>query len=116
MQDIFLYLGGVLGLIVSVIHGYLGEVKVIRPTHSPSIPAKRVLSAIMFLSAVYWGAASLLLLVVPTQIPEASREIVCYGVAAIYVSGSLGNLWATRGKHPGWVLLAAATILTLAGS
>jgi len=57
-----------------------------------------------------------LLLAVPTQIPEALREIVSYGVAAIYASGSLANLWATRGKHPGWVLLALATMLTLAGS
>jgi hypothetical protein len=29
--------------------------------------------------------------------------------------GALGNLWATRGRHPGWMLMAAALILIVFG-
>ena len=116
MDDLFLYAAGTLGAVVSIIHGYLGECRVIQPIQAPSATAKRVLSVIMFLSAVYWAVASLLLLSVPTQIPDSARVVVVVGVAAIYASGSLGNHWATRGKHFGWVLLAVAAALALAGT
>ncbi|MEM8937476.1 MAG: hypothetical protein AAGC77_13840 [Pseudomonadota bacterium] len=115
MPDIFLYIAGTLGICISIVHGLLGEFRVIRPIHSPTVVGKRVLSAIMFLSAVYWALASALLLAVPTYIPDALRPVVVGGVAAVYASGSLGNLWATRGKHFGWVLLAVCTGLALAG-
>jgi hypothetical protein len=29
--------------------------------------------------------------------------------------GVLGNLWATRARHPGWMLLATALILIVFG-
>jgi uncharacterized membrane protein YjjB (DUF3815 family) len=32
-------------------------------------------------------------------------------VGSLYLFGALGNLWATRGRHPGWMLMAAALIL-----
>lgn len=115
MKDVFVYLAGSLGLAISIVHGYLGERKVITPIRSPSASGKRVLSAIMFLSAVYWGVASLLLLAVPTYIPSTARPIVVTSIAAVYTSGSIGNLWATRGRHFGWILLALAAVMTLAG-
>jgi len=115
MNDFFLYVAGSLGLVISIIHGYLGETKVIQPIQTSSVVGKRVLSAIMFLSAVYWGIASLILLAAPTQFPEAARTVIVLGVAAVYLSGSLANLWATRGSHFGWILLALATGLTVAG-
>ena len=115
MDDLFLYAAGGLGLIISIAHGYLGETRVIRPVQTTSAAGKRVLSAIMFLSAIYWGIASLTLLAVPTQFPETARKVIVLSVAAIYLSGSLANLWATRGRHFGWALLAIATSLALAG-
>jgi hypothetical protein len=30
--------------------------------------------------------------------------------------GAIGNLWATRGRHPGWMLMAAALVLILVGA
>jgi hypothetical protein len=32
-------------------------------------------------------------------------------VGGTFLLGALGNLWATRGHHPGWMLMAAAVIL-----
>lgn len=115
MKDLFLYAAGILGVAVSIVHGYLGEFKIVRTVRSSSVVGKRVLSAIMFLSAVYWGTASILLLFVPTHVPDIYRGAIVIGVAAIYASGSFANLWATRGKHFGWVLLMIATGLAVAG-
>jgi hypothetical protein len=36
-------------------------------------------------------------------------------VGGLYLYGALGNLWATRGRHPGWMLMAAALILIAFG-
>jgi hypothetical protein len=30
--------------------------------------------------------------------------------------GAIGNLWGTRGRHPGWMLLAAAVVLIVLGA
>jgi len=36
-------------------------------------------------------------------------------VGGCYLYGALGNLWGTRGRHPGWMLIAAALILIVFG-
>ncbi len=36
-------------------------------------------------------------------------------VGSTYLFGALGNLWGTRGRHPGWMLMAAALILIAFG-
>lgn len=116
MQDMMLYGAGGLGVGISIIHGYLGETKVVRTARLPSPQGKRILQALMFLSAVYWFAAGVLLLLAPTLISGSAKPFVIYGAAFLYLSGSIGNLWATRGRHFGWVLLAIAALLALAGA
>src|SRR6266851_1026804 len=36
-------------------------------------------------------------------------------VGSSYLFGALGNLWATRGRHPGWMLYAVALVLIVYG-
>jgi hypothetical protein len=36
-------------------------------------------------------------------------------VGSSYLYGALGNLWATRGRHPGWVLYVVALVLIAFG-
>lgn len=116
MKDVFLYSAGSLGVMISLAHGYLGEVKVVRQAQTPTRQAKRILHAIMFLSAVYWFAASVLLLVTPSLVSDEGRPVLVWGVAVVFVTASLANLWATRGRHFGWIVLAIATGLTVAGA
>ena len=33
----------------------------------------------------------------------------------LYLMGALANLWGTRGRHPGWMLMAAALVLIVVG-
>lgn len=36
-------------------------------------------------------------------------------VGGLYLYGAIGNFWGTRGRHPGWMLLAVALVLMVAG-
>lgn len=116
MKDALLYAAGALGIAISILHGYLGERLVVGPSEASTRRAKRVMRAIMFLSAVYWFAAGVLLLVAPVLLEPSQRFFAICVAAFLFATGSLGNLWATRGRHPGWALLAVATALALVGA
>jgi hypothetical protein len=44
-----------------------------------------------------------------------SKTAVGAVVGGLYLYGVIGNAWATRGRHPGWMLLAVAIILIVFG-
>ena len=116
MNDIFLILAGCLGMIIAIVHGILGEKQVVRPIRDLPRTAKRVASAVMFLSALYWFVGGMVLVASPFYLEAGDRFVAAMIVAAMYLSGMLANIWATRGRHFGWALLGAATILTVAGA
>ncbi|MEM6627687.1 MAG: hypothetical protein AAF719_13390 [Pseudomonadota bacterium] len=116
MQDAYLYAAGTLGIVISIVHGFLGETKIVAPSQAPASQAKRVMRAIMFISAVYWFAGGLVLLLTPAVLTEAQRPLAVYGAAFLFLTGSLGNFWATKGRHFGWMLLAVAGGLAVAGA
>lgn len=116
MKDMMLFAAGGLGMVVALVHGYIGETKVVRPVQATSDVAKRVLQAIMFLSAVYWFVAGLVLATAPIYFEGGLKTAVAYIVASIFASGAVANFWATRGRHFGWMLLAAACSLAFIGA
>ncbi len=115
MSDILLIPAGILGMVIAVAHGMIGETKVVRPVQGLTLPAKRVLHALMFLSAVYWFAAGAVLAIAPIYFNADAQFITAMIVAAVFASGALGNAWATGGRHPGCWLLALATGMALTG-
>ena len=72
MKDGFLVIAGCLGMGIAILHGYLGETKVVRPIQGSSPSAKRIMQAIFFLSAVYWFAGGVILVVSPFLLEPAS--------------------------------------------
>ncbi|MEM1197332.1 MAG: hypothetical protein AAGH57_14610 [Pseudomonadota bacterium] len=116
MRDILVYSAGGLGILIAIVHGYLGEKLVVGPSEAPTGRAKRVMQAIMFLSALYWFAAGALLLAAPVFLEPSQRTLAILVAAFLFATGSLGNLWATRGGHFGWVLLALATGMAVGGA
>ena len=110
MKDALAVTAGGLGTLIAVIHGYLGEMKVVRPIKDAPASAKRVLHAIMFLSAVYWFIGGAILVASPL-LSAADRRLALSIVGAMYLSGAAGNLWATRGRHFGWLLLSVTAAL-----
>ncbi|MFK7955032.1 MAG: hypothetical protein AB8B96_02960 [Lysobacterales bacterium] len=116
MKLLLLSLSGAMGMMIALVHGYLGETQVIGPTTTRTDAHRRVLQAIMFLSAVYWFVAGFVLLLSPRYLTGTTQTVVICAMAAILASGSVANFWATRGKHFGWVLLAIACGIALAGA
>jgi len=116
MANLFLYIAGALTLAIAIIHGYLGATKVVGPSTAPNPSTKRILHAIMFLSAVYWFFGGLVLLATPVLFEGVGRQGATYVVTAMLISGALGNMWATRGKHFGGYFLLVVSGLAIAGA
>ena len=49
----------------------------------------------------------------PHHTPLISTIVVALVLA--FILGALANLWGTRGRHPGWMLMAAALGLIAVG-
>ncbi len=115
MNDALIVSAGCLGMGIAIIHGRLGETKVVRPVHDLPATSKRVLRAVMFLSALYWFAGGLLLVIGPVYLTAPEQVFAALAIGAMYLTGAVGNFWATRGRHIGWVLLACAAGLAWTG-
>jgi len=108
-------IAGSLAIFIAVVHGWLGATKVVSPVNGITPPLKRILHAIFFLSAVYWAAAGLGLILLAGSADDPLRALVGWVALAIFLSGAAANAWATRGRHFGWMLLALTSGLTVAG-
>ncbi len=115
MSDIFIILAGALGMLIAVVHGYLGATKVVAPVEGIAASSKRILHAIFFLSAVYWFIGGAVLIAAPFYLSEEDRRVAALLVGALYLSGAVGNFWGTRGRHFGWILLSVAVVFTWLG-
>lgn len=116
MKDTLLHAAGGLGMTISVLHAIVAERQFVRPVQGVPDTTKRSLRAIVILGDVYWFAASLALVMTPGRFDGELRTTIAYIVAAIFASGAIANLWAFRGRHYGWPLLAVACLLTLMGA
>ena len=115
MNDMFLIAAGVLSIMVSIIHGLLGEAKVIKPIEGLEIGLLRIIRAVWFLSAVYWFVGGVFLVLAPYYF-EPSQKVIIAGVTiAMYLSGALANFWASRGRDMGWVFLGVIVALIYFG-
>ncbi|MGI9410878.1 MAG: hypothetical protein ACR2OV_12445 [Hyphomicrobiaceae bacterium] len=116
MDSILIVLAGVLGMSIALAHGWLGETKVVCLVQGVSHSHKRVLQAVMFLSAVYWFVGGAVLAASPLYLTASGQRSSAIVVGAMYLTGALGNAWATRGHHFGWMLLLIAVVLALYGA
>jgi hypothetical protein len=112
MNDTLSVIAGGLGTLCGVIHGYRGEMRVVRPIETVRASTKHVLSVVMVLTAMYWVAAGAIVAAGPL-LADHDRRIALYIAAAIYGTAAAANFWANRGRHFGWVLLSLAAALAL---
>lgn len=117
MADMFLYVSGGLAMCVAIIHGWLGATKVVGPSTTSHPSSKRILHAIMFLSAVYWFVAGAVIASAPHVLTGDVRTWTVYACSAMLMTGALGNLWGMRGRHfGGYALLVIAALGFLGAS
>jgi hypothetical protein len=116
MRDLLLQSAGVLGLVIALAHGVLGETQVFaRATIEPPRLAL-LLRLVWQAGAIAWAAMAALLIATPwLGAGQARFAIVCAAVA-VFGAGAAGNAWASKGRHFGWMLLAIVTGLAIAGA
>ena len=118
----------ILALGTGVVHSFLGERLIFRQLRVgsivPTLPAPplqnrhvRILWATWHLASVLaWAFAGLLWQLARASLPSLSAQSVLMAAAAGFIAGSLLVLFATRGRHPGWIALAVVGALSWASA
>jgi uncharacterized membrane protein YjjB (DUF3815 family) len=117
-QSIALAMAGLIGSFVAVVHGILTQRLMVRPIEAflladrrTSAPVRRLVPLLLHFSTIVWFLGGLALIAAAISVDRDARLATSLFVGGTYLFGALGNLWGTRGRHPGWMLLAAALIL-----
>jgi hypothetical protein len=119
-QDAALAMAGVIGGSVAIVHGVLMQRLMVEPiAHlaQGGLPARirKIVPALLHFSTFNWFVGGLALLAAAYAFDAQARLATCLLVGSSYLYGALGNLWATRGRHPGWMLYAIALALIAYG-
>lgn len=121
-QDAALAAAGLIGSGVAVMHGVLVQRLMVGPIEALSTSENRLSGALLRLvpvllhfSTVCWFVGGLALIAASFCQDREARLVAGLLVGGCYLYAALGNLWATRGRHPGWMLMAAALALILFG-
>jgi len=125
-QDSALAAAGLMGSAVAVVHGLLVQRLMVRPFREISAGDGRFRGAIgrlvpllLHFSTFGWLLGGMVLIAAAGWLHGAERLVVASFVGSLFLFGAAGNLWATRGRHPGGILMATAVALialSLAGS
>ena len=115
MRDVVLEMAGMLAILVAVTHGVLGETRVFARAQIEPAWAKRLVYAVWQCSTVAWLAGGVLLCAIPLMSSDPARRWIIAVLIAVYASAAVGNAWASRGRHFGWMLLSVVVALALCG-
>jgi hypothetical protein len=113
-------MAGVVGSGVAVVHGVLTQRLMVRPFEQVAdrriaAPIRRMVPLLLQFSTFNWFLGGLALIVAASWFGREARLATGLLVGSSYLFGALGNLWGTRGRHPGWVLYAVALVLIVYG-
>jgi hypothetical protein len=117
-QNAALGLAGVIGSGTAVVHGILTQRLMVRPIEALflshgriSAPVRRLMPGLLHFSTIVWFLGGLALIAASIWFDRDAKLATGLFVGSTYLFGALGNLWGTRGRHPGWMLMAAALVL-----
>jgi hypothetical protein len=111
---------GIIGIVVATIHGVLTERLMAAPLRAAtqprlSAPIRRMVPLLLQFSTFNWFLGGLVLIAAALWLGPEAKWVAGLLVGSSYLVGAAGNLWATRGRHPGWVLYALALVLIAYG-
>ena len=113
-HSIALALAGIIGCGVALLHGVLTQRLVVRPVDALAVQARtppvirRLVAALLQFSTYNWFLGGLALLAAAAWLGPEARLAIALLVGSSYLFGAVGNCWATRGRHVGWMLYAVA--------
>jgi hypothetical protein len=115
MRDLLLQGAGVIAIVVSLIHGVLGETRIFaRATIEP--PRLRVLLRLVYQAGmVAWIGGGVLLIAAPAMASDAARHWIVTTLVVVFGFAALANALATRFRHFGWMAMSAVVALAAAG-
>jgi len=115
MRDLLLQGAGVVAILVSLIHGVLGETRIFaRATVEP--PRLRLLLRLVYQAGtVAWIGGGVLLLAAPAMASDAARHWIVATLGVVFGVAALANAVATRFRHFGWMAMSAVVALAAAG-
>ena len=121
-HDAALSTAGVIGCGVAIVHGVLTQRLMVTPirefyAENRRTPAsiRKLVPLLLHFSTISWFFGGLALIVAASWFERDVRLATGLFVGSHYLLGALGNLWATRGRHPGWMLYAVALVLIAVG-
>jgi hypothetical protein len=119
-HDAALIIAGLIGSFGAVVHGMLTQSHLVDPVRELaaariSAPVPRLVTILLQFSTFNWFIGGLALIGAAFAFGQEARLATGLLVGSSYLFATLGNLWATRGRHPGWIVYGAALSLTLYG-
>jgi hypothetical protein len=120
MHEIALALAGLIGAGVAVVHGVLTQRLMVRRLYGSAgaqLPAaiRQLMAALLHFSTYNWFLGGVVLIVAAFAAQWQAQLVAGVLVGSAYLFGAAGNLWATRGRHPGGYLMVVAIVLIIYG-
>lgn len=115
MRDIVLQLSGVLAVATAITHGVLGETRVFARARIEPPAMKLLIHLVWQAGTVAWIGGGVLLICAGWFFPAPARQATILVLAIVFSAAALGNAWATRGRHFGWMAMAVVVLLALGG-
>ena len=113
MKDLLLETAGGLGVLLACVHGAIAQFGIFPRAKIEPPSLKRLLWAVWQAGTVAWIGAALLLALAP-GFGNARHAIAVFAIC-VFSAGVLGNFWATRGRHFGWLAFSVVVALAAAG-
>jgi len=120
-QDAALGLAGIIGSGVAVVHGIQVQRLMVKPIAElladkrMAASIKRLVPGLLQFSTYNWFLGGFALIAAALWFEQDARLATGLLVGSSYLYGAVGNLWGTRGRHPGWMLMAVALVLIVLG-
>lgn len=115
MRDLLLSSSGVLAMIVALVHAVVGETRVFANSRIEPPRMRLLLRLVWHAGAIGWAALGALLVLAPHFGSEVARQWIIALAVATFAAAAAGNAYVTRGRHPGWMLLAVVIVAAIAG-
>ena len=116
-HDFALGLAGVIGGATAIFHGVLVQRLMVRPIEAALSAGKasgtirRLVPPLLHFSTLSWFLGGVALIAAAASGSDTGKLATGLFVGSLYLFGAVANAWGSRGRHPGWLLMAAAVIL-----
>ena len=118
MQYIALTLAGLIGAATAIVHGILTDRLMVKPIErrladdaEVSLAIRRLVPPLLHYSTFSWLVGGIALIIAANVAGAETRLAIGLLMGSMFLYGAVANCWGTRGRHPGWVLMAMAVVL-----